>query len=297
MLGRMALSALSCWRPRRSGIQRKEDFMRLIDAALIGIILGAPCAAAQSVSIVPPTVLPIHISSEFTFDGPNGLALSPIAPWPQGPSMSTDFVFDQSSCDIAEGTLSIEVLNNGLEATVDTARTMTRNGMCEVNASFFVDISIPIAMQGGAVALLRLDPEPLTATRNTDGWLRIEVNQTTWEIDSVLHGETPDRPFRRAEVVWPEIGAATQIIRGTTTNPGTYGLAAPGDTLTAPFRVYFTFRSSVTGIFKARFEFVQIAPQPVSSIGPELGLPFGAVVLAGLSSLRGGEGRYAGSPD
>lgn len=262
--------------------------MRFLTLAALLFFIPLSAALAQ----VAPTPIPVSLGGGggFTFVGQGTTYSIPEGTVFANP-MNESFSFSPTGC-FAEGAISAELAGNALEVTMDVTSTSGPSS-CQMVIELEFDLVSAIQTNGESVAMIYADAIAVTLgtpPTTSSGFDRItfRLSQTSrFEIESVLRGTVGDTPYQPVEVDWRSDEPVASAGHYASNANAVYGFAQPGDALTVPMKLNLAWNSWTTGTYSARFEFVQVSPQPVSSIGPGLGLPLGVAALLGLASLKG----------
>ena len=242
--------------------------MRSLLMTLVVFAWAVPGLAAQTFT-VPFTVVPGSVS---VWNPQSGLFEPVTMPF------SEVIQSNDPNCSFGLGTVSVEVINGGLEIELDGAAVSNGN-TCGLLAKVELTIEVEVPELGGTATMIRWDVTGVGNFSVLDralSSLRIEAGPTS----SIPGGLYYPGEFSSG-LAWLELGEPA--VRDNWVTPGIF---IPGDTLQLPVRLNISFSSLIDptqGTARARYEFKITVPEPSAA----LSLPIGVLCLAGLASMRG----------
>lgn len=231
-------------------------------AMVMLVSIPASTNAAQSYK-VPLTIVPGSV----TLTRPGG---------PTSPAVLPISMFaSEGGCS---GTYKAEVVNGGLEVELFGIASN-----CLLHFALRFDVQITVPELGGSSTLIRLEGDPIVS--NFDA---IDSARIRWLAGRGGVGTSTVAPNRPLDC---RVITADYDLRANWPNPFESQFLPllsliPGDTITCPGEVESEFRSGLgtptSGRLRLRYEFRVTLPEPAA----DLTLPIGAIVLAGLSTIR-----------
>ena len=187
---------------------------------------------------------------------------------------------------VGGGTFSAEVVDGGLEVEFSGSVSENAEGFpcffSAATASMQIDVEVPEL--GGTATMVRLEAIPLQGDFSSiSGAVSSFVSDPTGASSSVPGRFETDG--LAAGIDWNSSGSSPSNAWATALHAW-----IPGDTVRIPIRIAANPRAlagvSTTGTFRVRWVIKATVPEPSAA----LAIPFGALGLAGLASLRSGGG-------